>query len=430
MSKNTKRVLWIVGLLVVVGGGYAAYQKQKEKDKPAATVTVEKAERRQLVATVSAEGKVDPVTQVKLSAEIPGRITKLSVKEGDYVKKGDFLVELDAEVYISALDAAKSALKSAQASKLKADSDYKRVSELVSRGMSSQADLDAMLAQAQLAEAELDRAQAGERQSRENLAKTRLIAPMDGTVSALNKEVGELTLGSQFQEDVILIVADLSKMEVKANVDENDIVNVTLNDTARIEIDAFPDTTFRGLVMEIASSASNASGSGDFGAEVSATNFEVSVVLIDSVPGVRPGMSSTVDIETDYRTNALSVPIQAVAVRKKGEGEAVTLTRETEELSSRQMAEQVKQGTLDTTKINKKDELETGVFRFVNGEAVWVQVRAGIAADRYIEIMEGVAEGDSIITGPYRSLARDLKDKDKVALEEEKKKEGEEKKQG
>jgi len=182
--------------------------------------------------------------------------------------------------------------------------------------------------------------------------------------------------------------------------------------------------------MEIASSASNASGSGDFGAEVSATNFEVSVVLIDSVPGVRPGMSSTVDIETDYRTNALSVPIQAVAVRKKGEGEAVTLTRETEELSSRQMAEQVKQGTLDTTKINKKDELETGVFRFVNGEAVWVQVRAGIAADRYIEIMEGVAEGDSIITGPYRSLARDLKDKDKVALEEEKKKEGEEKKQG
>ena len=250
---------------------------------------------------------------------------------------------------------------------------------------------------------------------------------MSGTVSALNKEVGELTLGSQFQEDVILIVADLSKMEVKANVDENDIVNVSLYDTARIEIDAFPDTTFRGLVMEIAQSASNASGSGDFGAEVSATNFEVSVVLIDTVPGVRPGMSSTVDIETDYRNDALSVPIQSVAVRKKGEGEAVTLTREAEELSSRQITEQVKSGTLDTAKIAKKDELETGIFRYVNGEAVWTMIKAGIAADRYMEVMDGVAVGDSIITGPYRALARDLKDKDKVALEEEKKKEGDEK---
>ncbi|MBK8131113.1 MAG: efflux RND transporter periplasmic adaptor subunit [bacterium] len=427
MSKKAKRIIWIVVGLLVVGGGAVAYQQQQGKEKPAATVTVETAARRQLVATVSAEGRIDPVTQVKLSAEIPGRITKLAVKEGDVVKQGDFLVELDPEMYITALDATKSALKSAQASKLKADSDYRRVSELVSRGMSSQADMDAMLAQSQLAEADLERAQAEERRARENMGKTRLSAPMSGTVSALNKEVGELTLGSQFQEDVILIVADLSKMEVKANVDENDIVNVSLYDTARIEIDAFPDTTFRGLVMEIAQSASNASGSGDFGAEVSATNFEVSVVLIDTVPGVRPGMSSTVDIETDYRNDALSVPIQSVAVRKKGEGEAVTLTREAEELSSRQITEQVKSGTLDTAKIAKKDELETGIFRYVNGEAVWTMIKAGIAADRYMEVMDGVAVGDSIITGPYRALARDLKDKDKVALEEEKKKEGDEK---
>ncbi|MBK6910234.1 MAG: efflux RND transporter periplasmic adaptor subunit [bacterium] len=427
MSKKAKRIIWIVVGLLVVGGGAVAYQQQQGKEKPAATVTVETAARRQLVATVSAEGRIDPVTQVKLSAEIPGRITKLAVKEGDVVKQGDFLVELDPEMYITALDATKSALKSAQASKLKADSDYRRVSELVSRGMSSQADMDAMLAQSQLAEADLERAQAEERRARENMGKTRLSAPMSGTVSALNKEVGELTLGSQFQEDVILIVADLSKMEVKANVDENDIVNVSLYDTARIEIDAFPDTTFRGLVMEIAQSASNASGSGDFGAEVSATNFEVSVVLIDTVPGVRPGMSSTVDIETDYRNDALSVPIQSVAVRKKGEGEAVTLTREAEELSSRQITEQVKSGTLDTAKIAKKDELETGIFRYVNGEAVWTMIKAGIAADRYMEVMDGVAVGDSIITGPYRALARDLKDKDKVALEEEKKKDGDEK---
>ncbi len=420
MSRKSKKVLWIVIAVLVVGGGAVAYQQQKNKEKPATQVTVETAARRQLVATVSAEGKIDPVTQVKVSAEIPGRIIKLAVKEGDMVQQGDFLVELDPEIYISALDAAKSALKSAQASKLKADADYKRVSELVARGMSSQADLDAMLAAAQLAEADLERAQANERQSRENMSKTRLSAPMSGTISVLNKEVGELTLGSQFQEDVILIVADLSKMEVKANVDENDIVTVALNDTARIEIDAFPDTTFAGLVTEIAQSASNISGSGDFGADVSATNFEVSVVLIDQVPGIRPGMSSTVDIETDYRNNTLSVPIQSVAVRKKGEGEAVTLTRETDDVSSRQMAEQVKSGTIDTTKLASKDELETGVFLFVNGEATWTLVKTGIAADRFIEIVSGVSEGDSIITGPYRSLARDMKNKDKVAVEEKK----------
>ena len=251
---------------------------------------------------------------------------------------------------------------------------------------------------------------------------------MSGTISVLNKEVGELTLGSQFQEDVILIVADLSKMEVKANVDENDIVNVALQDTARIEIDAFPDTTFPGLVTEIAQSASNLTGSGDFGADVTATNFEVSVVMIDQVKGVRPGMSSTVDIETDYRTNTLSVPIQSVAVRKKGEGEAVTLTRETDELSSRQKAEQVKQGTIDTTRLQANDELETGVFLFVNGEAKWTKVKTGIAADRYIEILDGLGAGDSVITGPYRALARDMKDKDKVELEKKEDKKDEEKK--
>lgn len=418
MTKKSKRILWVVVLLVVAVGGFAAYQQQQNKEKPATQVTVETASRRQLVATVSAEGKIEPVTQVKVSAEIPGRIVKLAVKEGDAVQQGDFLVELDPEVYISSMDAAKSALKSAKANKLKADADFKRVSELVSRGMSSQADLDGMLAAAQLAEADLERAEANERQSRENLAKTRLMAPMTGTISVLNKEVGELTLGSQFQEDVILIVADLSKMQVKADVDENDVTTVALNDTARIEIDAFPDTTFRGLVTEIAQSASNITGSGDFGADVTGTNFSVSIVLIEPVPGVRPGMSSTVDIETDYRENTLSVPIQSVAVRKKGEGDVVTLTRDTEELSSRQVAEQVNAGTLDTTKLAGRDELETGIFLFSNGEAVWKAVRTGIAADRFIEITDGVAEGDSIITGPYRSLARDLKNKDKVALEE------------
>ena len=158
MSKKSKRILWGVVLLVVVIGAISAVQQKKKNEKKATQVSVEQAENRNLVATVSAEGKIEPVTQVKVSAEIPGRIVKLAVKEGDIVKEGDFLVELDPETYVSALDAAKSALKSAQASKLKADADYKRTSELVERGMSSQADLDAMQASAKLAEADLERA--------------------------------------------------------------------------------------------------------------------------------------------------------------------------------------------------------------------------------------------------------------------------------
>lgn len=409
-------------MLVVAGVVIGAIQKNNAEKKKVTEVTVEAASLRRLVATVAAEGKIDPVTQVKVSAEIPGRIVKLTVKEGDMVQQGDFLVELDPEVYISALDASKSALKSAQANKQKSDADYRRISELVARGMASQADKDGAEAAYKLAEAELERAEANERQSRENLGKTRLSAPMSGTISVLNKEVGELTLGSQFQEDVILIVADLSKMQVLASVDENDVINVALGDTARVEIDAFPDTTFKGVVTEIAQSASNITASGDFGADVSATNFEVKIFLIDSIPGIRPGMSATVDVETDYRTDALSVPIQAVAVRKKGEGEIVSVSREVEEQSSRQIQEQVRAGTLDTSKVqNQKDELETGVFVFANGEAMWKIITTGIAADRYMEITSGLADGDSIIAGPYRVLARELKNGDKVKIEEKKK---------
>ncbi|MCB9367267.1 MAG: efflux RND transporter periplasmic adaptor subunit [Calditrichaeota bacterium] len=430
MKKRKKRILWISIILLAAACVVGWIMMKQKEEKPSATVTVETASIRSLTATVSAEGTIEPVTQVKISAEIPGRITKLSIKEGDVVQKGDFLVELDPETYMSALDAARSSLKSAQANKLKADADYKRISELVTRGMASQADMDAALASSQLAEADLERSEAQERQSRDNLSKTRLSAPMSGTISVLNKEVGELTLGSQFQEDVILVVADLSKMEVKSDVDENDITSVDLGDTARVEIDAIPDTTFRGIVTEIAQSASNLTGSGDFGADVTGTNFAVRVVLIDSVPGVRPGMSATVDIETDYRYDVLSVPIQSVAVRKKGDGESVTQTRDTEELSSRQMQQQVSAGVLDTTKLVKKDELETGVFLFSEGEAQWLPVRTGIAADRYIEITEGLQEGDSVITGPYRSLARDMKNKDKVALQDEKKDDDKKKDQG
>ncbi|RQV95834.1 efflux RND transporter periplasmic adaptor subunit, partial [bacterium] len=308
-SKKKKIIIIVIILLVVVVGGGAIYQSQQKKDV-AISVTVEEAAVRRIVATVSAIGKIEPVTQVKLSAEIPGRIVQLPVKEGQYVREGDFLVELDPELYISNLDASKSALRSARAAKQKADADLRRISELVAKGMASEADLDAAQANAELTAADLDRAEANERNARENLAKTQLSASMTGTISLLNKEIGELTLGSQFQEDVILVIADLSKMQVRAEVDEHDIVSVKLGDSSFVEIDAFPDTQFVGIVTEIAESASNVGTGNNLVGEAAATNFDVLVSIVDSIKGIRPGMSATVDIATDYRNSAISVSIQ------------------------------------------------------------------------------------------------------------------------
>jgi HlyD family secretion protein len=419
-SKKKKIIIIVIILLVVVAGGVVIWKGQQKKDV-AVSVTVEEAAVRRIVATVSAIGAIEPVTQVKLSAEIPGRIVKLPVKEGQFVEEGDFLVELDPETYVSNLDAAKSALRSANAAKKKADADLARIRELLGKGMASQSDLDAAEATAELSAADLDRAEANERSARENMAKTRLSSPMAGTVSLLNKEIGELTLGSQFQEDVIMVVADLSKMQVRAEVDEHDIVSIKLGDSSIVEIDAFPDTQFVGIVTEIAESASNVSSLNSVTDETSATNFDVLVSIMDSIKGIRPGMSATVDIATEYRNSAVSVSIQSVAIRDAEKGEAVELKEKEKAQSSREIEEQVKSGTLDTTSLLTRQTLESGVFLFKDGKAVWTKVVAGIASERYMEIVEGIAAGDSVINGPYRVLARDLKNEDKVELKKEKK---------
>ncbi len=423
MISRKKKIWGIVILIVVVAVGGIAWQSSTKKE-PGTEVTVEKAEHRRLVSTVSAEGEVEPVEQVKVSAEIPGKIIKLTVKEGDPVEKGQFLVELNPETYLANLESARSALRSARASKDKAQADLKRITELVAKGMSSQADLDAAKASDELAAGELDRASAGDKSARESLAKTRISAPMSGTVSQLNKEVGELTLGSQFQEDVIMIVADLGRMQVRADVDENEIVGVKVGDSSRVEIDAFPDTTFRGVVREISQSAAI---SQRLGVDATAKNFAVEVEIVDQIAGIRPGMSATVDIITDVRDNVLSVSLQCVALREKEEGKAVELKTK-EKKSSKEIAAEVKSGTADSS-IFTQEELEEGVFVFAKDSAAWKPVKTGLSSDRHIEIISGVAEGDSVISGPYRALAKDLSAGDKVKLKskEEKGKKGEKK---
>lgn len=410
MNKK-KKLLWIIVVVAVLGLVVVGVLTSRKKD-PRAEVTVEVAELRRLVATVSATGGIEPVNQVKVSAEIPGRIEELTVKEGNAVQKGQFLVQLDAQTYKAVLESATSGLRAARGQKEKAAADLNRARELVQKGMASQADLDAAVAALELYAGNLDQAVAEEKRARENLAKTRIAAPMSGTVSRLNKEIGELTLGSQFQEDVILIVADLSKMQVRAEVDENDIVGVKLGDSVAVEIDAFPDTTFRGLVAEISQSASQQS----LQSEQSGKSFDVKVAILDTIKGIRPGMSATVDIATDYRDDVLSVSLQSVAVRDKEHGKPVVLKEKAEKKSSRVAAAEAKAGTIDSAAMMTKDKLEEGVFVFVGDSAVWKPIKSGLSSDRYIEVSSGLAAGDSIINGPYRLLARDLSAGDKVRI--------------
>jgi HlyD family secretion protein len=400
-----KSRIWIIAIVVlVIGAAVASILIARNTKDRGTEVTVEAAEVRRLVSTVSATGSVEPVTQVKVSAEIPGRIVQLNVKEGDKVEAGQFLVELDPQTYLAALESATSTLRSARGQKEKADADLRRVRELVAKGMASAADLDAAQAAAELYAGQLDQAVAEEKRARENLAKTRINAPMSGTISRLNKELGELTLGSQFQEDVILVVADLSAMQVRAEVDENDIVGVKLGDSAKVEIDAFPDTSFHGLVAEISQSATEKS----LQSEQQGKNFDVKVAITDTVRGIRPGMSSTVDIATAHRDSALSVSLQCVAVRDKKEGKAVEIKEKEKPKSSRELAEQAKAGAADTSKTTARDEIEQGLFVKVADSVVWKPVRTGLSSDRYIEVTSGVKPGDSVINGPYRVLAREL----------------------
>jgi HlyD family secretion protein len=410
-----KKSIWITIIALALGTiGFLIY-KSSHKDNRT-EVTVEVPAVRTLVSTVSATGEVEPVDQVKVSAEIPGRITDLTVKEGDHVEKGQPLVELDPQIYVAALESATSGLRSAKGQKDKADADLKRIQELVKKGMASQADLDGATAAAELYSGQLDQAVAQEKQARENLAKTRIAAPMTGTVSRLNKEVGELTLGSQFQEDVIMIVADLSRMEVLAQVDENDIVGVKVGDSTGVEIDAFPDTTFRGRVAEIAQSAATSSLASSTTNQ--GKNFDVKVAILDNIQGIRPGMSSTVDIATAHRDSVLSVSLQCVAVRDKEKGKAVELKEKEQPKSSREIAAQVKHGTQDTSSTVAKASIEEGVFVLGGDDAKWKPVRTGLSSDRYIEIISGIEPGDTVISGPYRALAKDLTNGDKVKIKQ------------
>lgn len=409
MSKR-KKIFIIIGALIIIAI-FVIINLKKGKGGHI-EVQVEEVKRGDITQIVSGSGKIRPEVEVKISANVSAEIIGLYVKEGDRVKKGDLLVELDRKRYEAAIDRASSNLKSTQASLKKAKSDYQRSIDLFNQKLISLAEKESAEANLLLAESNVEQAKANVDQAKDDLSKTRIYSPIDGTVSKLNKELGEITLGSQFQADVIMIVADLSKMEVVSEIDENDVVLVSIGDTASIEVDAIPDTTFRGVVSEIAHTATTRG----LGTQEEVTNFEVKVAVLDQVKKLRPGMSSTVDIQTEIHRNVLSVPIQAVTVRMSSE------IKNKEHSTKKDSVSETKSERNKISNTKNEEKMVEIVFVVEGEHAKIAPVKTGISNDTDMEIMSGLEEGMQVVIGSYRAISKTLKDGSLVKISKRKEK--------
>ncbi len=411
MSKK-KKLLLVAGGLVVIAAAAVAW-KAKNGQRGKIEVQVEPVAARQIVQTVTATGRIQPVTQVNISADVSAKITRLAVEEGSWVEKGQLLLELDRERLAAEVESSEANLRVSQAQArvaeenlAKVTKDLERVQSLFDQSLESRAALDAAAATTEVERARhrssldgVEQSRAALKQVRDALSKTTIFAPMAGTVSRLEKEVGEIALGSQFQEDIILVLSNLTGMEALVDVDENDIVQIALGDEATIEVDALPGQTFAGLVTEIANSAKTAAeGTAD-----QKTEFEIKVAI--TVPGsqLRPGMTASADIVTEVRESALGVPIQCVAVRTPDQ----LLAKEGKDKKNGKNgpdsgAQPAPAFTPD------KDGFVQVVFVVADGVARAKQVKTGIQSDSHIELLEGVDAGEQVVVGSYRAISRDL----------------------
>jgi len=394
-----KKIIIIVIIVVVLGGIIAANLLKKEKG---IEVTAEKAELGSVQQKVTGSGQIQPAVDVNISAQVAGKIVQLNFKEGDKVKKGQLLVALDPTQYIAAVERNESSLLAAKANEKKAASELKRAKDLFNQKLISNAEYESAQAAYESAMSGRLQSEAALREAQDALDKTKLYATMDGVITKLNKEAGEMAIGATFQEDVIMIVSDLSVMEAVIEVDENDVVNVNMGDTCEVEVDAFPDTLFKGVVTEIANSAITRGA----GTQEQVTNFEITIRVTDPDRRFRPGMSTTVDIFTNRLDNVIKVPIQAVTVREKDMLERKQGVEETPE---------------DVEKNPGDVEMQEVVFVVEDGHAVPKPVKLGISDDTHYAILSGLTEDAEVITGPFKVLNKTLKNESLVTVKSEKK---------
>ena len=403
MSKGGKFLIGVGGFVLLGGLIFASASAKREKG---VEVRFEPVGRRDLVAAVTASGKIEPKTKVDVSPDITGRITRLAVHEGDLVQKGQFLLQIDPTVYEAALERAQAAYASAQASLVQAQASRDQSARALERAKQLKRQNPNLISDEQLEQAQtsfnvaeavtnagqhqVDQARAGVQEARDNLSKTRIVAPMAGRVTRLAVEEGEVAVPGTFSRDVglLLTISDLSVIQTNVNVDETDVVRVHLGDSVEVSIDAFPDTAFVGRVTKIAHSAVLNAAAAATGSNDRAVDYEVEITLQNPPPDVRPDLSATARIITDTRQQALSIPIIALTVR-----ENTPLATESRR---------------DTAQVGKKKETE-GVFLVHDGKATFRPVKVGIAGDEYFEVLDGVKAGDTLVAGPYQAI-RDLKD--------------------
>lgn len=403
-----KIVIAVVVIVVIAAFIVINLKRGKGGEIP---VQVEQVRRGDITQVVSASGKIHPEVEVKISANISAEIINMYVKEGDIVRRNQLLVVLDSTKYKAAVDRAISSQKSREASLLKAMSDHRRTTDLFKQKLTSQADLENAEANLKLAESQVEQAVADLNQVIDDLKKTKLYSPLAGTVTLINKEVGEIALGSMFQSDVIMIISDLSRMEVIADVDENDVVLVSIGDSVDIQVDAIPNKKLLGVVSEIAHTA-NTRGRGT---QEEVTNFEVKIAILDKETTLRPGMSSTVDIKTDTRQGVLHVPIQSVTVRTERELQETEQKGKTRDVKGKKTDNEDEK---EDSALSSKDDLIQIVFIVKDGAATAVAVETGISSETDIEIMSGLGEKQQVVTGSYRALSKTLKNGSRVKITE------------
>jgi HlyD family secretion protein len=455
-SKKRKRIL-VFSVIVLALVGLTAVVILKKRDI-VTTVQTEKVKLRDLTEMVMANGRIQPVLQVKISAEVSGEIIALPVKEGQQVNKGDLLVKIKPEFYVAATNQANASYESALAGKMmseatlrKAEAELKRTKELFRQKLVSDSVFDDVQASYDVAKAQLESAvhqvavaKASVDSAMESLDKTVIVAPLSGTISKLNSRLGERVLGTvQNLGTEIMTIADLNEMETRVDIGENDVVRIAPGQKARLEVDAFKKRKFNGTVTEIANSSKDAGQLGS-GASQEATKFEVRI-RIQEKEAFRPGMSVTAEIETCYRTNALTVPFASVTTRppkekeKKADAKLAALADPlgtnspkagTNALAAKSSHSAAQTNALtagtnapaaDGTNVAKSDKKSKEaikqvevVFVLEGDHAKMVPVKIGVSDDNYWEITEGLTEGQEVVSGSFKAITRELEDGKKI----------------
>lgn len=437
-KKSNKFLPYIIGVSVILIVGLVVGKKQgwfgKDFEIKVATKVVES---RTITELITANGKVQPETEIKISPDVSGEIIQMDIEEGDEVKKGQLLLVIKPDIYIQSLNRAQASLSSSQARLAQADarlieSDmaFKRSNSLFKQAAIAVSDFETAQASYKVAQSEVKAAEfavksaeASVAEAQEQLVKTKIYAPMDGTVSRKNVEKGERVVGTNMYAGTeLLVIANLYLMEVKVDVNENDIVRVNLNDTALVEVDAYLGRKFKGIVTEIANSANVVAGSAD-----QVTNFNVKILLLDesyqdltdSISGkkypFRPGMSATVDIQTETRLNVISVPIQSVTTRSLTSNTTEKAKDDEEAMAEGETGAVTTQGPQ-----SEEEEKVEVVFVYKDGKVFKQPVKTGIQDSENIEILDGLKAGDEIVVAPFNAINKLLNDSTLVKKVDEK----------